>query len=184
MGGLRDRQAALDPERQHHRAGLSSDPAFGREKPADYGYKSFFATGDRPELADLSAHYPERGHIEAFFKANQALGWQRAGTLNLNIRYGQMTLALVAQALLHQLRQRLGSPFAQWDAQHFADNLFGGRDGAVQVHDDTLVVTYYNAPNVDHLRQHYEHLPAKLAGEGVHPRIPWLDNYQLDFRFA
>ena len=95
-----------------------------------------------------------------------------------------MTLALVAQAHLHQLRQRLGSPFAQWDAQHFADNLFGGLDGAVQVRDDTIVVTYYNAPNVENLRQHYEHLPAKLAAEGVNSRIPWLYNYQLDFRFA
>lgn len=154
------------------------------ETPGQYFYKSFFATGDRPELADLSEHYPERWHIEEFFKSNQALGWQRAGTLNLNIRYGQMTLALVAQALLHQLRQRLGSPFAPWDAQHFADNLFGGLDGAVQVRDDTIVVTYYNAPNVERLREHYEHLPAKLAGEGVNPRIPWLYNYQLDFRFA
>ena len=44
--------------------------------------------------------------------------------------------------------------------------------------------TYYNAPNVEHLRPHYEHLPAKLAAEGVNPRIPWLYNYQLDFRFA
>ena len=66
-----------------------------------------------------------------------------------------MTLALVAQALLHQLRQRLGSPFAQWDAEHFAKELFGGLEGDVRVQDDTIVVTYYNAPNVEQLRQHY-----------------------------
>jgi hypothetical protein len=43
---------------------------------------------------------------------------QTAGTLNLNIRYGQMTMALVAQAAIHQMRQRLGEPFSQWDASH------------------------------------------------------------------
>ena len=36
--------------------------------------------------------------MEEFFNAHQALGWDRAGTCNLNIRYGQMTMALVAQA--------------------------------------------------------------------------------------
>ena len=62
-----------------------------RENSGDYGYKSFFATGDRPELADLSEHYPKRWHIEEFFKANPALGWQRAGTLNLNILYATVS---------------------------------------------------------------------------------------------
>ena len=63
--------------------------------------------------------------------------WQRAGTLNLHIRYGQMSLALVAQAALHQLRQRLGEPFCHWDAPHFARQLFGGLEGDVCVHGDT-----------------------------------------------
>ena len=36
-----------------------------------------------------------------------------AEILNLNIRYGQMTTALIAQALLHQLRRRLGEPTYQ-----------------------------------------------------------------------
>src|SRR5258708_5827044 len=75
------------------------------EVPEDYYYKSFLATADRPEVADLSVNYPQRWHVEEFFKFNQALGWQRAGTLNLNIRYGHMTLALLAQAVGHQFRQ-------------------------------------------------------------------------------
>ena len=74
---------------------------------------------------------------------NQALGWQRAGTLNLNIRYGQMSLALVAQAVIHQLRQRLGPPYQSWDAAHLAQSVFGGLEGDVRVHEDTILVTYY-----------------------------------------
>src|SRR4029077_586296 len=129
------------------------------ERPEDYYFKSFLATVDRDEVQDLTIHYPQRWHIEEFFKFNQALGWHRAGTLNLNIRYGQMTMALVAQAAIHQMRQRLGEPFSQWDASH------------------------YNAPHRDRLRQQYEDLPDELRQEGIEPTLPWLYGFKLDSRF-
>jgi hypothetical protein len=94
-----------------------------------------------------------------FFKFNQALGWHRAGTLNLNIRYGQMTMALVAQAAIHQMCQRLGEPFSHWDASHLARDIFGALEGDVRVKDDTILVTYYDAPHQDRLCQQYENLP-------------------------
>lgn len=153
------------------------------ERPEDYHFKSFVCTADRPELADLSAHYPQRWHVEEFFKLNQALGWQQAGTLNLNIRYGRMSLALIAQTVIYQLRQRIGQPLCQWDAAHFAKDLFGGLEGDIRVEEDTIVVTYYNAPNVELLRSHYEGLPDKLCAEGIKPEIPWLFDFKLDFRF-
>ena len=131
----------------------------------------------------MSAEFPQRWHIEEFFKFNQALGWQRAGPLNLDIRYGQMTLALVAQALIHQLRRRLGAPYQSWDAQHLSTGLFGALEGDVRVHQDTILVTYYNAPNTPLLREHYENLPQKLQTSGIDPRVPWLYNFTLDFRF-
>ena len=59
----------------------------------------------------------------------------------------------------------------------------GTVDGDIRVWDDTIIVTLYNAPNVDVLRRHYEDLPQKLVSEHVDPRIPWLFNYKLDFRF-
>ena len=131
----------------------------------------------------MTKAYPQRWHVEEFFKFNQALGWQRAGTLNLHIRCGQMTLALVAQAVIHQFRQRIGAPYQSWDAVHLAQAVFTGLEGDVRVQDDTILVTYYNAPNADILRQHYEGLPQKLAAEGVDPRVPWLYDFKLDFRF-
>ena len=131
----------------------------------------------------LCRDYPKRWHVEEFFNTHQALGWKRAGTMNLNVRYAQMTMALIAQAAIHQLRQRLGEPVAEWDAAHMANSIFLGLDGDIRVTHDTVVVTYYNAPNVELLRQHYENLPDKLQQENVDPRIPWLYNYKLDFRF-
>jgi hypothetical protein len=149
----------------------------------DYQYQGFLCTAPRSEVPTLSRDYPQRWQVEEFFKFNQALGWHRAGTLNLNVRYGHLTMVLAAQAAIHQLRQRLGSPFAQWDATHLARNLFEGLEGDVRVEQQTIVVTLYNPPNASLLRQHYEHLPEKLAQQGVSPEIPWLYGFKLDFRF-
>jgi hypothetical protein len=149
----------------------------------DYHYQGFLCTSQRPEVPTLTRDYPQRWHVEEFFKFNQALGWHRAGTLNLNIRYGHLTMVLIAQAAIHQLRQRLGAPFVHWDAIHLARNLFEGLEGDVRVEHQTIVVTLYNPPNASLLREHYEHLPEKLARQGVSPEIPWLYNFKIDFRF-
>ena len=92
-------------------------------------------------------------------------------------------MALIAQAAIHRLRQRLLPPLSSWNAQHLATAIFQGLDGDVRVVDDTIVVTYYNPPDPDRLRQHYENLPQKLQAENVSPRIPWLYDFKLDFRF-
>jgi hypothetical protein len=153
------------------------------ERPQDWDYQGFLSTTDRDEVDALTRDFPKRWHVEEFFNANQSLGWKRGGTQNLNIRYAQMTTALVAQAAIHQLRARLGKPYSDWNATHLAKNLFFRIDGDVRVSADTIIVTYYNAPNVAHLRTHYEQLPKKLVAEGLSPNVPWLCGYKLDFRF-
>jgi hypothetical protein len=94
-----------------------------------------------------------------------------------------MTMALLAQAALHQLRRRLGEPFSGWDAGHLAKSLLAGLEGDVRVKNDTIIVTFYNAPNVEQLQQHYEELPGRLQSEHIDPQIPWLHGLKLDFRF-
>ncbi len=110
------------------------------ERPDDYRLGAFLSTTDRDEVDTLTLDYPKRWHVEEFFNAHQALGWKRARTMNLNIRYGQMTMALLAQAALHQLRRRLGEPFSVWDASHLAKSLLSGLEGDVRVKDDTIIV--------------------------------------------
>jgi hypothetical protein len=153
------------------------------ERPEDDDFKAFLCTSNRDETADLSQNYPQRWHIEEFFKHDQALGWERAGTMNLNIRYGQMTMALIAQAACFMMRQRLGSPVDQWDAPHVSKDFFRGLEGDIRVQRDSIVVTYYNAPNPDLMKKHYENMPEKLSSEGINPTIPWLYDFKLDFRF-
>ncbi len=71
------------------------------ERPESYHFKGFCCTRPRPEVPTLTADFPQRWHIEEFFRFEQDLGWKRAGTLNLHIRLGQMTLALLAQTLIY-----------------------------------------------------------------------------------
>jgi hypothetical protein len=153
------------------------------ERPQDYHFKGFACTRARSEVPALTVDFPDRWHIEEFYRFEQGLGWKRAGTLNLHIRAGQMTMALIAQAAIHQLRQRLGAPFHQWDSVHLAQDLFSGLEGDLRVHGDTVLVTYYNAPQASQWKEQFENLPQRLQNEGVDPRIPWLYNFKLDFRF-
>ena len=152
-------------------------------RPEDLHYQGFLSTTQLPQIPALTKAYPDRWHVEEFFKFNQALGWHRAGTLNLNIRYGHLSMVLIAQTAIHQLRQRLGHPFLQWEALHFARHLFEGLEGDLRVENQTIVVTLYNPPNAALLQRHYEHLPEKLSRQGVNPQIPWLYNFKIDFRF-
>lgn len=153
------------------------------ERPEDTWYKGFVSTTDREVVQMLCDEFPKRWHVEEFFNTDQALGWQRAGTQNLNIRYGQMTMALLAQAAISQFRGRVGEPYSSWDSSHLAEGLFRGIEGDIRVRGETIEVTYYNAPEADRLRSHYEDLPSRLETEGIDPRIPWLYDFQLDFRF-
>jgi hypothetical protein len=154
------------------------------ERPEEHHFKAFLSTTDGDEAEALTWEFPKRWHVEEFFNANQALGWDRAGTCNLQIRYGQMTMALMAQAAIHQFRDRLGPPAQTWDAKHLAKADFAGLEGDVRVVDgNTIQVTYYNAPDANQLSQHYAELPAKLRTAGIDPRVPWLYEFLLDFRF-
>ncbi len=153
------------------------------EPPAECKFNAFVCTAERDELQALTDEYPKRWHLEEFFNCEQPLGWERAGTQNLNIRYGHMTMALLAQAALGQLRLRLGEPLAGWDARHLAKDVLQGLEGDVRVTADTMVVTYYNAPNAELLKGHYQGLPGKLRAQGVSPEVPWLYGYKLDFCF-
>jgi hypothetical protein len=90
---------------------------------------------------------------------------------------------LLAQAVLRRLRLSLGEPLASWDARHLAKDVLQGLEGDVRVTADTILVTYYNAPNAALLKTLYEGLPSKLRAQGINPEIPWLYGYKLDFCF-
>lgn len=153
------------------------------EIPSCYTYKAFLTTSSQPAKELLTNLYPKRWSIEEFFNFEGDMGWNRASTFNLNIRYGKGSLALLAQAATHQLRSRLPSPYRQWTARHLAEQVLTNMEGDLRVKDDTIIVTYYRDHHQLNLARHYQNLPQILASEGVCPKIPWLFDFKLDFRF-
>jgi hypothetical protein len=153
------------------------------ETPDNYDYKPFATTSQL--LADelMTVAYPGRWNIEEFFNTESALGWKRAATLNLNIRLGKLSMGMIAQALIYQLRQKLPPDMKNWAAESLAERLFSSMDGDIRVKDDTIIITYYNAPLDDYFKEHYKNLPKKLEAEGVDPKVPWLYNFKVNFRF-
>lgn len=153
------------------------------ETQKDYRYKSFLTLSNKPATQLLTEMYKERWSIEDFFNFDGAMGFDRASTFNLNIRYGKMSLALLAQAATCELRKKLPKPYNRWNSMHLADAVFAKMDGDIRVHKDTIIVTCYNAPKDLCLQKNYQGLPEKLANEGINPKIPWLYDLKLDFRF-
>jgi len=153
------------------------------EIPSEYQYEAFLSTTDQSALKMLTQDYVKRWTIEEFFNFEGAMGWNRASTMNLNIRFGKMSLALIAQATAYQFRQKLPAPYKQWTAKSLADNIFHSIDGDLRVIDDTIVVTMYNVPEELNFKPHYENLPHILEAERIDPRVPWLYNLKVDFRF-
>ena len=153
------------------------------ESTKDYKYKSFLTLSNKPTTQLLTEMYHKRWSIEEFFNFDGAMGFDRAATFNLNIRYGKMSLALLAQAATYQLRKKLPKPYNRWNSTHLSDAVFSKMDGDIRVLDDTIIVTCYNTPKELDLQRNYQGLPAKLVAEGINPKIPWLYDYKLDFRF-
>jgi len=153
------------------------------ETESSYVYKSFLTLSDKPAVTLVSEMYRERWSIEDFFNFDGAMGFDRASTFNLNIRYGKMSLALLSQAATYQLRQKLPKPYNRWNSTHLADALFNKIDGDIKVKQDTIIVTCYNVPKELNLHEHYQNLPGKLMSQGINPKVPWLYDFKLDFRF-
>jgi hypothetical protein len=107
-----------------------------------YAYKPFVTTCKKPAGDLMTLVFPERWNIEEFFNCESTLGWNRASTLNLNIRFGRLSMALIAQAACYELRKKLPGGIKDWTAESLAQKLFNGIDGDLRVKDDTIIVTF------------------------------------------
>jgi len=148
----------------------------------EYAYNGFITTSEQDAKELVCDKYTNRWSVETFFNFEKGSSLDRASTHNLNIRYGKMALAMLGQAACYQLRQKLHEKYQKWNAQHLAREVLAYADGDVRVKDDTIVVTFYG-PSEHIKKEHYENLPHLLAREGLDPKIPWLYNFKLDFRF-
>lgn len=153
------------------------------EIPEQYSYKAFISTSREDAQTLLTEIFDKRWGIEEFFNFEGDMGWNRASTFNLNVRYGKQSLALLAQAAAHQLKSRLPRPYRQWSAPTLAEKVLTNMEGDIRVKDDKIIITYYKDHEPLGLRDSYSDISSRLEKEGVSPKIPWLFDYRLEFRF-
>jgi len=153
------------------------------ERPEDYKYSAFISTSSQDAQTLLTEKYDKRWSIEEFFNFEAGMGWNRASTFNLNVRYGKQSLALLAQAATHQLKSKLPKPYSQWTATSLAEKALTNMEGDIRVKDDKIIVTYYKDHEKLGLKNIYHNVSQQLENNGVSPKIPWLFDYKLEFRF-
>lgn len=152
------------------------------ETADNYSYNAFITTSKQDAKQLICNNYDKRWSVEEFFRFENDMGMNRASTLNLNVRYGKLALAMIAQAAIYQLRNRLKEDYRKWDARHLSNEVLAWADGDIRAKGDTIFITFYGKPT--HLNtQNYINLPGKLTAEGLNPKIPWLFDYKIDFRF-
>ena len=147
-----------------------------------YDYSSFLTTSNRDAQTLLCENYDERWSVDEFFRFENDMGLNRAFTINLNIRYVNLKMAMMAQAATYELRKNLTQDYKTWDARHLANEVLAWNDGDVRVKDDTIIVTFYGSSKYIN-KEEYIDLPNKLQRQGISPKIPWLYDFKLDFRF-
>lgn len=146
-------------------------------------YKVFLTTSDRDAGDLLSKVFSKRWTIEEFFNQEGDMAWNRASTFNLNIRYGRQSLALLAQAAIYRLRKNLPQPNSRWSAAMLSEKVLTNMEGDIRVKGDTIIITYYKDHETLGLRDKYHNISQQLANENISPKIPWLYDFKLDFRF-
>jgi hypothetical protein len=152
------------------------------EKKSNYQYFPFLTTSNKNAQSLICEDYDKRWTVEEFFRFENKLGLNRTSTLNLNIRYGKLALAMITQAAIYQFRKKLNHDYRKWDAEHLANEVFAWSDGDIRANGDTIIITFYGKPK--HINpEDYINLPSRLKNQGVNPKVPWLYNYKIDFRF-
>lgn len=146
-------------------------------------YKPFLTTSQRKAEELLSCIFPKRWSIEEFFNREGDMAWNRASSFNLNTRYGRQSLALLAQAAVFGLRKNLPKPFSNASAGTISEKILTNMEGDVRVSGDTIIVTYYKDHEILGLRDKYQNISQKLEQQNISPKIPWLYDFKLDFRF-
>lgn len=127
--------------------------------------------------------YTKRWRIETFFGQNYFLGIDHFPSLNLNAIQAVLSLRLVAFHAMDNFRHDLGAEHISKTPDLIYRHFLDGVQGRVQLRGDMITVSVYGFKYDREVASIFMNLESKLIRAGVDPRIPWLGNRRLEFKF-
>lgn len=127
--------------------------------------------------------YTKRWRIENYFKENDFLGINHLPSLNLNAIQAMLSLRLLAFNVLDNFRHDLGAEYSHKTPDLIYREFVDGVQGRVQLIGDRIIVNVYGFKHEHAVASIMTNLDAKLKKANVDPRIPWLGNRRLEFKF-
>lgn len=133
--------------------------------------------------ADAMPVYSKRWRIENFFAENAFLGMDRLPSLDLNAIQTMLSLRLLAYHVVDNFRHDLGHIFKDKTPELIHREFVAGVQGRVQLRSDVIEVSVYGFQHQGAVESILTNADVKLENANVDPRIPWLGNRRLRFKF-
>lgn len=91
-------------------------------------------------------------------------------------------MALLAQATIFRLRQNPLNASENSLRKTFP-KILTNLEGNIRVKGNSIIVTDYKDHEKFRLKNKYQNISKQLEKENISPKIPWLYDFKLDFRF-
>ena len=127
--------------------------------------------------------YTKRWRIEDFFAQNAFLGMHRLPSMNLNAIQTVLSLRLFAYHVMDNFRYDLGHPYRNHTPEMIHREFVDGIQGRVQLRTEVLEISVYGFQHQAAVESILTNADKKLEHANVDPRIPWLGNRRLRFKF-
>lgn len=127
--------------------------------------------------------YTKRWRIENFFSDNSHLGVDRLPSIGLDVIQTVLSLRLFAYHVMDNFRHDLGPGYSHKTPEIICREFVDGVQGRLQLHRDVITINIYGFEHEAAAATILTNLDAKFAKANVDPRIPWLGNRRLKFRF-
>ena len=140
-----------------------------------YGYLTNDEESPEEEILEI---YAKRWGIENFFKEALFLNIDKLPGIRLNKISTMLAIKLIGHCIVSCLRRDIGGDYSKTEIEGIFEK-FLNIQAFVQSKGQTIHITYHRYP--PELEALFQNISEKLKNKGIDPKIPWLNNKQLQF---